>query len=379
MENILAAIILIFILLFGALTLSNAFLSAQDTVQQAWADATDRDQEMQHTAIEPQDVEILNAGSLIEVTLRNSGSLKLMDFDRWDVFVEYYDDAATPVYHVERLAYNPMASNNEWAVKGIYLDAAQDIKESYEPGIVDPGEEMLLDLYVSPAVGQTAQVTVATDSGIRASLIGMVNQPPTLPVDTGIKVAAAGSTAFTPDTLQAVDTDNTDDQLTYTVVTPPEQGTLPDEFTQAQIDDGKVVYTHTGTDADSFEFTVSDGINVIGPFTCLIAINQPPQQDVIAGLTLPADSTEWITRDMLHFTDPDVPPDTLVYTVTQFPSHGALSLGSTFTQQDIDSNRLTYTHIGSSDDLFKFVVSDGYDVIGSYTFLITLVETTPEP
>jgi hypothetical protein len=73
-------------------------------------------------------------------------------------------------------------------------------------------------------------------------------------------------------------------------------------------------------------------------------------------------------------TDNDDPPENLIYTVTQLPSDGSLSLGATFTQQQIDAGSLSYTHTGTDADLFKFVVSDGYDVIGAYTFLITLVE-----
>jgi hypothetical protein len=50
---------------------------------------------------------------------------------------------------------------------------------------------------------------------------------------------------------------------------------------------------------------------------------------------------------------------------------GVLNFGSTFTQADIDGNRLRYTHTGSNPDLFRFVVSDGCEVIGAFAFQIT--------
>ncbi len=146
-----------------------------------------------------------------------------------------------------------------------------------------------------------------------------------------------------------------------------------DSFTQAQIDAGEVYYTHTGDGDDSFEFSVTDGIDTIGTYSYAITINQPPERGNNAGLTLPANSTAVITSDLLSVTDADDPPDKLIYTVTQFPANGTLSLGSTFSQADINNLQLTYTHTGTEADLFKFVVTDGYDVIGTDTFIISLV------
>jgi VCBS repeat-containing protein len=66
------------------------------------------------------------------------------------------------------------------------------------------------------------------------------------------------------------------------------------------------------------------------------------------------------------------------YRVTQAPSNGLLSLngaalgvGSTFTQADLDSGKITYKHSGTetSTDSFKYVVSDGdYIVNDTQTF-----------
>ncbi len=367
-------------LLFGGLTLSKAFISAEETLQQAWADMDARASAVAHTAINPVDMRILNGGGLIELTLQNSGSLKLADFDRWDVFVEYYDTATMSAYHVEQFPYSRTeASQNQWSVEKIYQDKQNRIAESYDPGIFDPGEAVVLHLNVSPAigVGQSAQVSVVTDKGIRASMIDVRNAPPTLVLNAGLKVANTGSGLITADSLLAQDADHQPDELTYTITTPPTQGTLTPatRFTQAQIDSGEVFYTHTGTDSDSFSFTLADGINVIGPFTYSITINQPPSLQVNAGLTLASGTTATITNALLKVSDADDPPEKLIYTVTQFPANGMLSLGSTFSQADIDANRLTYTHVntGATADQFKFMVADGCDVIGSYTFIITAV------
>ena len=379
MENIIVSIVIIFLLLFGAMTMSSAYISAEQTMMTAQQQRDTRVNDIARTAVSPVEMRILNSGSVIEVRLHNSGSLKLADFDHWDVFAEYYDDSAVPAYQSNKLPFDTTSTAiNAWSIGGIYLDWKQNISEDFDPGILNPGEDIVLRLNISPSVGvgQSAQVTIVTENGVSQPIMGKRNAPPTITLNTGFKVALHGSQALTPSILLAQDADNDPDELTYAVTTAPTQGTLipATQFTQQQINDGAVVYTHTGTDADSFAFTVSDGIDSIGPFNATIAINAAP---VLATgnpeLTLPAGTMATITNILLQTTDVDDPADKLIYTITQFPANGLLSLGSTFSQDDIDHNRLTYTHTGTDADMFKFVVSDGYDVIGTKTFIIALV------
>jgi hypothetical protein len=59
------------------------------------------------------------------------------------------------------------------------------------------------------------------------------------------------------------------------------------------------------------------------------------------------------------------PEQTLTYTVTVPPEQGTLNL-STFTQDQIDANAVTYTYNGVRSDDFTFTVSDGEDTIGPF-------------
>ncbi len=378
MENVLAAVVIIFLLLFGGLTMSSAFISAQETIITASQAVSSRVNDIAGTDIKAVDLKVIDSGSVIEFTIRNDGDLKLADFTKWDLFTEYYDSAATPGYHGGRLPYNSTgAVINAWSLDGIYLDAANDLAESYEIGILNPGEDIVLHVRVSPeiGVGQSVTVTVATQNGVVTALTGKRNTPPLLVRSYGTRVANGGSAPITTATLQSVDVENPADELTYTITTAPAQGMLTPlgSFTQAQIDAGEVYYTHIGSGDDNFEFTVTDGIDTIGTYSYPITINEPPERENNAGLTLPANSTAVITSDLLSVTDADDPLDKLIYTITQFPANGTLSLGSTFSQADIDNLGLTYTHSGTKADLFKFVVTDGYDVLGEDTFIITLV------
>jgi hypothetical protein len=377
MENVLVAVIIIFILLFGAMTLTSASISAQTTMQDAAETMNARANEIDRTAISPVSLRVLDTGSTIEVTVRNDGSLKLADFSRWDVFAEYYDNSATPLYLTGRFDYDPtMTDNGTWSLGGFFLDHLKNVSEAYEAGIFNSGEEMVLNLKVAPpvGVGKSARVTVVTGNGVSAALIGTRNTPPTLPVNAGVKVAIGGTTLISADALRAEDTDNDPEDLIYTITTAPVDGTItPASFTQQMIDDGDVTYEHngTGTAADSFEFTVSDGIDVVGAYTFAVTLNEAPTVTNDVGLVLPTGTSATITSALLETTDNDETADKLIYTITQFPSNGTLSLGSTFSQAQIDNNQLMYTHTGTDADLFKFVVSDGYDVIGAYSFVIT--------
>jgi hypothetical protein len=113
----------------------------------------------------------------VEVALRNSGQTKLGDFARWDVIVQYYDSGGT--YYVKWLPYiEGTPGDNEWRKKGIYLNSENLTAEVFEPGILNPGEELVIEAKLNPpvGVGTTNLVVTSTPSGIPAS-ITFSNQP----------------------------------------------------------------------------------------------------------------------------------------------------------------------------------------------------------
>ena len=88
-----------------------------------------------------------------------------------------------------------------------------------------------------------------------------------------------------------------------------------------------------------------------------------------------------ITQAMLETTDVENGPALLIYTLDADPLFGTLELsgtvlnvGDTWTQDDINSGRLTYSHSGTEDftDSFDFSVDDGLDAVSSDTFSITI-------
>jgi hypothetical protein len=175
MESILTAVIIITVLLFAMLMLSNAFISAQDTLHTSWQQMQARVGAQAETRLALVDTEFLSEGAVLEVTLGNEGTIQLADFDRWDAIIQYYD--MTSAYYIRRLNYLEGAEpiTDEWTVKGIYVDAAAAAPELYGRGILDPGEQMVVRMRVSPAIDENtaALVTFSAENGERISALAV--------------------------------------------------------------------------------------------------------------------------------------------------------------------------------------------------------------
>ncbi len=172
METAIPALIIITLIIFAVLTISHSYLSAQDALHVSRREMEVRAGERVRTDLSVVKAEALGTGDVIEVTIRNDGETRLIQFHRWDV-IAHYETAATRL--VEWYPYVQAVSpgTNQWTVTGIYLDALQAVPEVYEPGILNAGEEMVLRLAVSPPVGEgTANlIKVTTYSGISASAV----------------------------------------------------------------------------------------------------------------------------------------------------------------------------------------------------------------
>ena len=169
-----------------------------------------------------------------------------------------------------------------------------------------------------------------------------------------------------------------------------------DSFTQADIDNGLIVYTNDATssasdDSDGFSFTVTDGAaGAVGTFG--ITINEAtPTLVTNAGLTVFESNANVSLQGLLSYqADAGDPTSEVVYTLTAVPAHGslyntnvsttiALGVGDTFTQADLDSGFITYTNDGldNASDGFAFTVTDDNSAAAVDSFSITINEGTP--
>jgi flagellar protein FlaF len=164
METAITALIVISVLMFSIFALSERSLSSQAALAESSRQMQERVGERARTSLATVEARTINSGNNVQVTLKNTGQTKLADFDQWDVFLQYTDAASG--YHVDWYA------SNKWTQQ-IYLSTLPLTPEIFEPGILDPGEEMAVTVNVAPAVGTgtTNLATIVTFNGIRASAV----------------------------------------------------------------------------------------------------------------------------------------------------------------------------------------------------------------
>lgn len=165
MENVITALIIIGLLVLVILGLSERALTAQAALLEASRLVQERTADRARTDLAPLAATTTVFGDYVEVTLKNTGNTKLADFERWDVILRYIDGSGGN--HVEWYGY-PL----QWT-KQIFQIASTATPEVFDPGILNPGEEIVLQIQVFPAVGSgtTNQATVATPNGITASAV----------------------------------------------------------------------------------------------------------------------------------------------------------------------------------------------------------------
>ncbi|MEX2140306.1 MAG: cadherin-like domain-containing protein [Pirellulales bacterium] len=218
-----------------------------------------------------------------------------------------------------------------------------------------------------------------------------VSGAPVITTNTGSSVGRSGTDFIAPTELVTTDSNTPADQLIYTVTTAPAQGTLrlngnlTSSFTQADINNFRVTYSHGGsqTASDSFRFSVSDGTTTLPNNTFNITVTGVSGAPVVTtntGSTVAQGGIDVISSTELRTTDSNTGAGQLVYNVTAGPANGTLRLSgsptTTFTQADIDAGRITYVHNSSqtTSDSFQFSVSDGTTPV-SGTFTITITGT----
>jgi hypothetical protein len=377
METVLTAFIVIFIILFAVLTLTQVFIVTQDQLALSRQDAESRWLDQANTHLLAQAAQTSSGGSVFSLLLQNDGSTKWADFNRWDVIVQYYDTNDPSVYRTLWLPYSDAGLiPNTWVIEGIYQGESLEQPEIFEPGLVNPGEIVQIQAQLNPsaAAGTGIQMVITALVGSGTSSVFTANIPPEVVVNEALHVASGGTRTLDTSLLAASDDDDNEDDLVFTVVMPLTQGTLTltNMFTQADLNNGDVVYTHTGTGADSFQFTVSDGKDTTGVYTFTINASEPPALTANTPVVVATGGMGWFGAGVLETSDTDDDPANLVYTIIAPPAQGNLSLGNSFTQADINDGELIYTHTGVGSDSFQFTVSDGESIIGPYTFTFTV-------
>lgn len=165
METAITSAILIGVLVLAVVGLSSHVFATQAAISDATLAMQEREGERQRTQLKPLGVTTSAQGDFVQVTLRNTGSTKLADFDEWDVILHYSDGANTLT------SWYPYGTQvNNWSEQ-LFTTADPATPEVIEPGIFNPGEEIVVTINVSPALGTgtTDLVAVSTPNGVTTS------------------------------------------------------------------------------------------------------------------------------------------------------------------------------------------------------------------
>lgn len=244
-----------------------------------------------------------------------------------------------------------------------------------------------------------------------------INDTPTVPTNTGMVLTEAQTKVITAAMLAVGDPDGSaeislaEDNETFTITTAPGTGTIlldgatyaGEALTNAIIAAGRLSYQHDGSETftDSMVITVNDNSATAGAshtttatFNFVIApLNDDPVVGNNVALVVDEAGSGTIGSTQLGSAttatvDPDNNERQVQYRVTSGVSTGqlflsgkAISDGSSFTLEDIQQNRLTYTHDGGEvyTDAFNFRIEDGGGgfVDGTYNITINAINDTP--
>ena len=166
METIVIVLLCIALVVFGVMTLGQGFMSSADSAALSMEDITVAKGEISRTDISIIDGRSIGADT-VEITLENTGQVKLASFSKWDVIIEYYD--ADYDYYIKWLEYTEGSPGaDEWRYEGLYLDTSANTTEAFEPGILNPEEEMKIELRLDPPPqgGITMDAIISTPNGV---------------------------------------------------------------------------------------------------------------------------------------------------------------------------------------------------------------------
>ncbi|MBW4659644.1 MAG: tandem-95 repeat protein [Drouetiella hepatica Uher 2000/2452] len=373
----------------------------------------------------PGGTETLIAGNALPTTVNNTGFAGLLEGETISITntmlktIDSDNSASELVYRIGQAPTSGTIKVNGNPI-GLYGSFTQDDIDTGKVTFVHAGDEDFLDSFrftVSDGTNILSQQTFSID-------ITPQNDSPIVAINGSPNTVEAGTVNITNAHLSLADIDGTGEKsgtgyatpnaLTFTVTALPSFGILQVDqgsgyvdvttstiITKAELDGNKLRYVHNGTEnfADSFSVQANDNTieapanNLSTTKTVSIEIaslNDAPVFSSSKNLVVEEGATGSILgangvagdSPRLVYTDTDNTTIQRQYRINTSTANGsvqlngkALAVGSVFTQDDLDSNRVTYKHNGSENytDSFAFEVRDGSaaPVAGTYGISIT--------
>ncbi|XP_067292728.1 chondroitin sulfate proteoglycan 4 [Pseudorasbora parva] len=187
------------------------------------------------------------------------------------------------------------------------------------------------------------------------------DEPPRIQRNTGLELLAGEESEITANILSTVDLDTPPEELVYSIETPsngivafkvsPDDSV--DSFTQAQINNGEVLFIHKGSESGGFSFTVTDGEHTSPLYRFAVKARQLTiSMETEGELMVFPGTRQVISGDILRaITSED--GDEITYSLVKPPRLGRIikpnQLGqfekiTKFTQNELDAGAVYYEH-----------------------------------
>ena len=291
-----------------------------------------------------------------------------------------------------------LAANDSDADDGLDLNSINIISASTNGSLFVNGDGTVTYTHDgSETLTDSFTYTIADVSGVISNIatanivINPVNDVPTTVGISNVTVSEDASNTNIDLNAAFNDSDNTDSELTYSIVSNTNNGLF--SSTNIDIGTGQLSIGYAADENGSSQITVRATDIAGASVDTLFTVNVTPVDDVSVvdvndGIVIADVSEKTIDTNMLNAFDVDSASSSIVYVVTDLPDNGvlllngvALAVNESFTQADLANGNVSY-QVGfgpSGNDQFSFTVTDGSSTLSAMTFNITIGLTPIDP
>jgi hypothetical protein len=162
MESGLPALMIAAILMLSSVLIARGGYLGADAIGQTMRESESRYGQQNRTGLTVTATAIDGSGANISITVRNDGATSIADWGAMDVLVQYFGETGTR--YDKWLSFANVLGSDTWTTGPFTSDV-------FEPGILNQGESVEMQLRVNPVVGAatTNRVIIGTDRGVTVS------------------------------------------------------------------------------------------------------------------------------------------------------------------------------------------------------------------
>jgi archaellum component FlaF (FlaF/FlaG flagellin family) len=160
MENGIPALLIAAILMLSTVFMARGGFVGMDAVGQQLKQSETAIGAQNRTAVEATGSSIDPTGANITITMLNDGQTDLSQYDKMDVVLQYFDENG--VRYDKWIPYTSGALAADTWTTGTFTN------DAFEPGILNPGESVDINIRVNPPVGAgtTNRAVIGTENGV---------------------------------------------------------------------------------------------------------------------------------------------------------------------------------------------------------------------